>query len=150
MIAWIILPLAFIGLLISLYFSFAYYGRVRKSRWIPAILCAHEASSCVTVVQTPYACIFRVPNSVLGVIYYLAVIAWAFLSGHFGVSAWGWALPLWHVLFWLLISASAVTVVLGFYLTYVLRRALRIDCPLCYTAHAINLVVFILLCLMAW
>ena len=65
MIAWIILPLAFIGLLISLYFSFAYYGRVRKSRWIPAILCAHEASSCVTVVQTPYACIFRVPNSVL-------------------------------------------------------------------------------------
>jgi hypothetical protein len=46
----------------------------------------------------------------------------------------------------LLLLTSLVTVLLGFYLVLALRRKLFINCPLCYTAHAVNLAIFALLC----
>ena len=45
----------------------------------------------------------------------------------------------------LLLGASACSVVLGFYLIHALRRVLHTHCPLCYAAHAINIVLFVLL-----
>jgi uncharacterized membrane protein len=135
----VILAFSLAGLVIALYFTFAYYGRVKKSRWVPAILCAREGSSCVTVVETPYARVFGVPNSLLGVFYYVALIGWV-AAGSMLQTAWlGWAL----------IAASVVAVLLGCYLVYALRRILRMDCPLCYTAHAINAVLLVLLILLA-
>jgi len=127
--------LALAGLADALYFTFAYYGRIKKARWVPEILCAREGSNCVTVVQTPYARVFGVPNSLLGVVYYLLLILWAVAAPR--VSAVGWAL----------IAASAGTVMLGSYLVYSLRRKLYIDCPLCYAAHAINAILLVLLIL---
>jgi uncharacterized membrane protein len=149
MIPWIITPLAVAGLVISLYFTFAYYGRVKNARWIPELFCAREGSSCVTVVQTPYARVFGVPNSLLGIFYYLGLILWPVtnwiptLNVAYGGSPHVLRPPV------LLLSASAVTVFLGFYLVYALRRKLHIDCPLCYTAHAINLVIFVLLVILS-
>jgi uncharacterized membrane protein len=35
-------------------------------------------------------------------------------------------------------AVAAVSVLLGLYLIYALRRRLGVNCPLCYTAHAIN------------
>jgi uncharacterized membrane protein len=127
--------LALAGLADAFYFTFAYYGRIKKARWVPEILCAREGSNCVTVVQTPYARVFGVPNSLLGVVYYLLLILWAVAAPR--VSAVGWTL----------IAASAGTVVLGTYLVYSLRRKLYIDCPLCYAAHAINAILLVLLVL---
>ena len=127
--------LALAGLADAFYFTFAYYGRIKKARWVPEILCAREGSNCVTVVQTPYARVFGVPNSLLGVVYYLLLILWAVTTPR--ARAVGWAL----------IAASAGTVVLGFYLIYSLWRKLYIDCPLCYAAHAINGVLLVLLIL---
>lgn len=146
MIALLIVALSLAGLVISLYFTFAYYGRVKKSRWIPEILSAREGSSCETVVQTPYARVFGVPNSLLGIVYYLLLIAWG--------TTFPSVEPVWNgddvgVIFLglddVLMALSVGTVLLGFYLIYALRRKLHIDCPLCYTAHAINLVLFALL-----
>lgn len=131
----LMLLLSLAGLIDALYFTFAYYGRVRKARWVPEILCAREGSSCVTVVQTPFARVFGVPNSLLGTFYYLFLMTWAVARG---ALAFSW-LP------WLLTAASVVTVILGFYLIYALRRKLHVDCPLCYTAHAINVALLILL-----
>jgi uncharacterized membrane protein len=120
--------LALAGLIISLYFTFAYYGRVKKARWVPQSLCAREGSNCVTVVQTPYARVFGAPNSLLGTVLYLAVGRW---------------------LIWALIGATALAVALGFYLIYALRRILHTGCPLCYAAHAINAALLVLLILSA-
>ena len=131
----VVTVLALAGLADALYFTFAYYGRIKKARWVPERLCAREGSNCVTVVQTPYARVFGVPNSLLGVVYYLLLILWAVAAPR--VSAVGWAL----------IAASAGTVVLGSYLVYSLRRKLYIDCPLCYAAHAINAILLVLLIL---
>src|SRR5713226_1845446 len=76
----LILLVSVAGLANALYFTFAYYGRVRGARWIPEVLCAREGSSCVTVLQTPYARVFGVPNSLLGIFYYLLLIAWALVG----------------------------------------------------------------------
>ena len=142
----LICVLSLVGLADSLYFTFAYYGRIRKARWIPEILCAREGSACVTVVQTPYTRVFGLPNSLLGIVYYILLIAGATESWSFGFSFYfhftNFVVPLGMAI---LILISACTVLLGFYLVHALRRKLHVDCPLCYTAHAINVAVFVLL-----
>ncbi len=140
----LIVILSLAGLVNALYFTFAYYGRVKKARWIPEVLCAREGSNCVTVVQTPYARVFGVPNSLLGVFYYLILIGWALAPPYLAVRWGAGTIP---VLFlsWALIAVSAGTVLLGFYLIYALRRKLHTHCPLCYTGHAINAALLVLL-----
>jgi uncharacterized membrane protein len=140
----LIIGLSLAGLAISLYFTFAYYGRVRKSRWVPEILCAREGSSCVTVVQTPYARVIGVPNSLLGIVYYPVMMGWILVAPHGEIWNRGVILPL-STFNWVLAALSAIPVGLGCYLVYTLRWILRIDCPLCYAAHAINLALFVLL-----
>ena len=130
--------LALAGLADALYFTFAYYGRIRKARWVPGILCAREGSNCVTVVQTKYARVFGVPNSLLGIAYYLAAILW--VAAPTGLSGVFFA-----ALTDALIAVAAGTVILGGYLIYALRRKLGVDCPMCYAAHAINAVLLVLL-----
>jgi len=56
------------------------------------------------------------------------------------VLGWGY----WAVL----VGISGVTLLLGFYLVYALRRKLHVDCPLCYTAHAINTALLVLIILL--
>src|SRR5579864_8935761 len=140
----LIVILSLVGLANALYFTFAYYGRIKKARWVPEILCAREGSSCVTVVQTPYARVFGVPNSLLGIIYYVLLIAWASVGFDVGpmvaIASRFAPLP-----FWGLLAASAITVALGFYLVYALRRKLHTHCPLCYFGHAINATLLVLL-----
>lgn len=146
----VIFVLSLGGLADALYFTFAYYGRIKKARWIPEILCAREGSSCLTVVQTPYARVFGVPNSLLGIIYYLLLIAGAKENWSFGINQYvvftSFAVPIGLAI---VILLSAGTTVLGFYLIYALRRKLHVDCPLCYTAHAINAALFVLLVVLA-
>jgi uncharacterized membrane protein len=141
----LILLLAFAGLFDALYFTLAYYGRIQRARWVPEILCASERSSCVTVVKTPYARVFGVPNSLLGILYYAAIIWWAGLGGPVGLQFdVGGGYHLLRIR-GLLVLASVVTVALGAYLVYALRRTLGVNCPLCYAAHAINLALMVLL-----
>ncbi len=142
----LIIVLSIAGLADALYFTFAYYGRIKKARWIPEILCAREGSSCVTVVQTPYARVFGVPNSLLGIVYYLLLIGGCLFGWWWGAFWDGFVVSLYHIT----ILVSALTVVLGFYLVYALRRKLHINCPLCYTAHAINIALFVLLITLAF
>ena len=146
----LVVLLSLAGLADALYFTLAYYGRVKKARWVPQILCAREGSSCVTVVQTPYARVFGVPNSLLGIVYYLMLIGWAVLGGEWSIV---WVRPQSTVAFhwfrWGLVAMSGMTVLLGSYLICALRRKLHVDCPLCYTAHAINAALLVLLVLLA-
>lgn len=140
-----VIALSLGGLADSLYFTFAYYGRIKKARWVPEVLCAREGSSCVTVVRTPYASVFGVPNSLLGIFYYVLLLIWA-VAGQSAGLTFQLGMTSYFITFTgLLIAASAVTVALGFYLVYALRRILRINCPFCYSAHAINLTLLVLL-----
>jgi len=143
-----IVLLSLMGLADALYFTLAYYGRIRKARWVPEMLCAREDSRCVTVLRTPYARVFGVPNSLLGIVYYVLLMVWLlFVPRHAIFLGHVW-MP-FETLGIMLLGASLCTVVLGFYLIYALRRVLHTDCPLCYAAHAINLILFALLILVS-
>ena len=140
----LVIVLSLAGLADALYFTFAYYGRVKRARWVPEVLCAREGSSCLTVVQTPYGSVFGLPNSLLGTVYYALLIAWA-VGGQSLALEFRLGMRSYLITFGgLLLAASAVTVALGFYLIYALRRILHKGCPLCYAAHAINLGLLVL------
>ena len=146
----IVILLSLVGLGDAIYFTLAYYGRVENARWVPEILCAREGSSCVTVVKTQYARVFGWPNSLFGIVYYAALIAWTFIPADFLVSMTLKAAPVSFFLRFVLTAASTVTVVLGSYLIYALREKLHTHCPLCYLAHGINAVLFVLVLLTVW
>lgn len=123
-----------IGFLISTYFTSLSYRWIRPdARWIP-LFCQMNKQTCSSIVFTPRARVFGVPNSVLGQIFYAAILSAIFAQVLF--------LDRFYYPFLL---ASMITVVLGAYLTYSLLFLTRIPCKLCFTSHAINLVIFIFL-----
>jgi uncharacterized membrane protein len=131
---WILVGLCLLGAAISSYFTGVAYHWVRPdTRWVPAV-CRMGEASCATIVFTPRARVFGVPNSVLGLLFYV-VLAVAALTGALDA-----ALPRQ-----LLLAASLGTVALGIYLTYSLLFVTRVNCVLCFTSHAINAVLFVLL-----
>ncbi|MBV8529925.1 MAG: vitamin K epoxide reductase family protein [Candidatus Eremiobacteraeota bacterium] len=78
-----------------------------------------------SVVKTPRARLFGVPNSLFGIAYYaaLAVSIW-WVRGPFAIGA-VLAAALW---------AAAVSAFLAYSLLFITRRS----CPYCWTSHAVN------------
>ncbi len=124
MVELLLVSFALAGLSIALYFSSVYYGVIEADNgWIPSF-CRMEKGACVKILDTPEAKLLGIPNSVLGAIYYLAIL---FVP-----------IDRFETLFLL---ASIVSVGLGMYLVRALIGRLKVHCPLCYTAHGINLVI---------
>ena len=126
--------LSIIGFCISTYFTaIAYRWMDPEARYIPKF-CQMGKETCASIVFTPRARVFGVPNSLLGQIYYAGLIT-GLLNGF-----------LWKSPFvWIVLAASLLTVALGVYLTYSLLFLTRVPCKLCFTSHAINAVIFVLL-----
>jgi uncharacterized membrane protein len=125
--------LATLGLYIAAYFTLVYYGIVSASTKLMPNVCQLEERTCQTVLGTKYARVFGVPNSLLGVLYYLTVIL--LLSG-------GWATGTIAIA---TIAVAWSTVALGMFLAYSLFFIIKIPCPLCLTGHTINVLLAILL-----
>ena len=133
----LLIGLSVVGLLISTYFTaVAYRWILPDVRWVPSF-CRMDEQTCASIVFTPQARLFFLPNSLLGQLYYLAIL----LGVVFGWVDGPAPLPVSYVV------ASALTVSLGIYLSYALLFVNRVACPLCFTTHGINLVIFLLLVL---
>ena len=127
--------LAVIGLMISTYFTSVAYRWVQPDvRWIPSF-CRMDERTCASIVFTPQARVFTLPNSELGQLFYVILIAGTLLNWITGTE----------VIVTLYVAASAMTVILGMYLSYALLFINRVECPLCFTSHGINLVIFLIL-----
>lgn len=127
------IALATVGLYIAAYFTLVYYGIVSASTKLMPNVCQLEERTCQTVLGTTYARVLGVPNSLLGVFYYLTVIL--LLSG-------GWTTgPIATAT----IAVAWFTVALGIFLAYSLFFIIKIPCPLCLTGHTINLLLAVLL-----
>lgn len=136
MLRLVLIALAAVGFLISSYFTAVAYRWIRPDApWIPAF-CRLGEQTCAAVVDTPRARLLGLPNSVPGQLFYLAIGA----AGAAGVLFEPPAYPL-------LLIASAAAVAMGAFLTYSLLFLTRVPCTLCFTSHAINLVIFLLLLL---
>ncbi len=133
MIQSLLVLLALTGFLISLYFTGVYYNYLRSDVWWVPVFCRMKEQTCRSIVQTPEARIFGVPNFALGLLFYILLIV--SVLGNIG----GFLLDI-------LIATAIFTVVLAVYLIYALRVRLKTDCVLCYAAHGINtLIAFILI-----
>jgi len=131
---WVLVGLCVVGFGISSYFTGVAYRWIKPdTRWIPAF-CRMGEETCATIVFTPLARVFGVPNSVLGKIFYATL----------GIVA-SWDGLDWTLTRPLLVAASGVSVLLGIYLTHSLILVLRVNCVLCFASHAINLVIFVIL-----
>jgi uncharacterized membrane protein len=130
----LIVALAAVGLLISSYFTAIAYRWVKPdANWIPSF-CRMGEQTCASIVFTPRARVFGLPNSLLGQVFYVALMV--AVVGDFLFT---------EPLVYIYLLASLVTVFLGMYLTYSLLFITRVACKLCFTSHGINLVIFVLL-----
>ncbi len=94
-----------------------------------------DNESCLSIIRMREARIIGVPNFYLGILFYLAVLAVAL----FPVLA-PWILDSLKI-------ASGFTVFVGMVLSYSLLSVIKKKCVLCFTAHGINLLLFIFLLL---
>jgi uncharacterized membrane protein len=125
--------LSVVGLLVSAYFAAVYHKLVANvDRFIP-IFCRLDPSTCASLLETPQARLFGIPNFDLGILYYTGLLGTAILP------------VLWKQLHVILFLGSIVTVVTGLLLSYVLLFRLHIRCTLCFLSHAVNLLIFLFL-----
>lgn len=109
--------------------SAALYGRYRTLPAFltgPAVCKLDEANGCQVLFRTRYAALLGVPNSALGVLFYLLVAA-------------GWTtgrpVPL-------LLAGASAACAMSIYLAYVLIRD-RLDCRVCWAGHAANAAIWL-------
>ena len=122
--------LGILGLLISLYFLAVYKGWIKgNEKFLPKAICSSNA--CHEILRTGFAAVFRVPNFVLGIFYYIVVIASTFLSLSFN-------------LFYMLLVLSWLVMTFSLYLAYALMFELRASCTLCFASHLINICIAII------
>jgi uncharacterized membrane protein len=123
---WIILVLSGVGLWISVYFTGVYYKWFSPSVfWMPQV-CQLKEATCMTVLDTPRAKMFGIPNSVFGIgVFSYLILDLFFFPPH------------------LAITLLTLAVLRSVYLAYSLLFVTKIPCPLCFTSHVINLVLLI-------
>ena len=132
----LLVVLSLAGFIISSYFTAVAYRWISpNAAWIPSF-CRMGEKTCATIVFTPRARVFGVPNSVLGQLFYPVIVAGT-------VEGFLFTFPIFH----LALLASLVTVLLGLFLTYSLLFLTRVPCVLCFTSHSINFIIFALLLL---
>ena len=125
-VAMMVLPL--VGLWISVYFTGVYYKWfVPHVVWIPQV-CQLKEETCITVLGTPRAKLFGLPNSVFGIALYFYLLA-------------GWIFPFPFLLTLFLLTVALIR---SLFLAYSLLFITKIPCTLCFTGHAINLILFLM------
>ncbi len=130
---WILALVSSLGFLISLYFTLVYYKLMpADARFIPKF-CRLDQSTCASILATPDARVFGIPNFSLGLVFYLALIV-AIALPEFLEKA--------YLLF---VAASGLSVAMSLFLSYALLFRLNVRCALCFTSHVLNLLIFLLL-----
>ncbi len=124
----VLLLLALSGLYISLYFTLVYYGKIRPEGGFVPAFCTLDEKDCQRVIVHPHARIFLVPNFILGIVYYGLVLMVVFFGGGPVLSGG-------------IMYASWLTVGVAFFLLYSLLYKVGMFCPLCLTAHGINILI---------
>ena len=131
MIQTAIITLAGMGAATSVYFAALGAGLVDpQSRRLPRI-CRMEARDCSSLLRSEDAKVFGVPNAVVGLLYYVAVLT---------VATHRDAL---HDLIGFLVLPGLLAVVVGVYLTARLLIVHRVWCPLCLATHSIDLLLLV-------
>ena len=116
------------GLALSLYVALVGYGVIAPEAGFLPRFCRMDKATCARVLDHPDARLLGISNSLLGVAYYLALIAVQLLdtSGRFAV---------------LMRGVAWCAVAFGAYLSYSLVARVRVLCQVCLAAHLLNLLI---------
>jgi uncharacterized membrane protein len=124
----IIFVLSAVGLWISIYFTGVFYKWFQPNVfWIPQV-CQLKEATCMNVIGTPRAKMFGIPNSAFGIVLYTYLLIDIFFLFPPAIALVGLTLAL----------ARSI------YLAYSLIYVTKIPCPLCFTTHVINLILFLI------
>lgn len=129
MIALLII-LAILGLLDSLYI---FYKKQRKEK-----LVCFVGQDCNEVVNSQYSRIFKVPNEVLGIFFYLLVLGFAILVVLGTTELFGFSILL------AIHAVAFVAFLLSVYLTAIQMFVLKTWCEYCLVAVFANFGIFVL------
>ena len=127
-----VVVLSGIGLYIALYFTLVYYRLVDADTALVPSFCRMDEGTCQLVIRHPDAQLSGLPNSLLGIVFYILVLS-------VGIGAGGELL--FHFVRWLAWAA----ILLAAYLMYSLFFRVKATCPLCLASHAISLTIALLL-----
>jgi len=112
------------GFLLSLYLTLVYYT--------PLSLVCLLGKGCEAVESSPYATLFGVSISALGLLEYAAII----------VVAYGWILPIYGGLLLYLLCLTALA--FSFYLFYLEALVLEVSCLYCELSYGITVALLVL------
>ena len=85
-----------------------------------------------SVVETPRASLTGVPNSALGLIFYLVLLA---MTPFLGIS----------VIWTIALVATVLAAAMSIYLAYSLLFVTRMPCANCWTGHVVNWLILLVL-----
>ena len=126
------------GLWAAVTMTGAYYGWWRGPTFlVPERLCSPRVGGCLDILATPYARVFGPPNSALGILYYVLLMA-------LSLAGLDWLIPPARTA--LAVLAWGV-VMFSIYLAWSLIFRLRATCVLCFLSHVLNLAIALLLTL---
>lgn len=128
----VLVLLSGIGLYISLYFTLVYYRLVDANTAFVPSLCRMDEGTCQLVIRHPDARLSGLPNSILGIGFYVLVML-------VGIGVDG------EVLFLFARWIAWAAVLLAVYLVYSLFFKMKRACPLCLVSHGISLAIALLL-----
>ncbi len=126
---WWIIAVAVLGFLDALYI---YVKKKRDEKLVCVI-----GSDCNTVIRSRYAALFGVDNTVMGMVYYIAVILVLIFSPYMGISTF--------VVLWGLRIVAGLAAMMSVYLLYIQLVVLKEWCDYCFLAALVNIVLAILL-----
>lgn len=129
-----LLLLSVMGLYVSVYFTLVYYGLIRPdAKYVPQ-LCRLDEGGCRRLLDHRHARLLAVPNSLLAILYYGAIILGITLAVDSGIMVW-------------ITYVSWFVVAVGLFLIYSLFFVVKTRCVLCFLSHALNVLIAIILTL---
>lgn len=137
LLAWLLIGLSLAGLANAIVFTGLIAGWLSADSPLVTNVCRMDTGSCTKVVTSRFARLAGVPNSVVGLFWYLMVLV---ASGTWLVTG---TMP--YPAF--MLALGALTVCVGVLLTLSLLFRLKVKCWFCFFGHATNLVIFLILLL---
>ncbi len=121
-----IIVLCLIGIAVSLY-SYYVEFRLKKVQNYRPFCDISNSASCSKPFKSGYSHLFYIPNSIMGILFYIVIIGFAHLN-------------YLEMVLRLAILGALVTIILG----YILFFKIRSFCLLCVSIYMINILILIL------
>jgi uncharacterized membrane protein len=126
---WVTLALAIVGLGLSIYLTYTHF-----TDSAPAACPENSTINCVKVTTSAQSYLFGIPVAVLGLAFYLFMVA--------VMTPWGWRLRLAAV-HWARLVSVIIGIVFVLYLVYVEMFKVNAICLWCTGVHVVTFVLFV-------